>query len=62
MMADINVERRGPRIWPWIIGLIVLALLIWAIAEIVTRETITTRETVEVIPEPVAPAAGVEDE
>lgn len=32
-MADINVERKGPSIWPWIIGLIVLALLIWALAE-----------------------------
>lgn len=28
-MADINVERKGPSIWPWIIGLIILALLIW---------------------------------
>ena len=32
-MADINVERKGPSIWPWIIGLIVVALLIWALAE-----------------------------
>lgn len=32
-MADINVERKGPSIWPWIIGLIVLALLIWALVE-----------------------------
>ncbi len=30
-MADINVERKSPGIWPWIIGLIVLALLIWAL-------------------------------
>lgn len=29
-MADINVERkRGPGIWPWIIGLIILALILW---------------------------------
>lgn len=32
-MADINVERKGPSIWPWIIGLLVLALLIWALVE-----------------------------
>lgn len=33
-MADINVERReGANIWPWIIGLIVLGLLVWALAE-----------------------------
>lgn len=30
-MADINVERKGANIWPWILGLIVAALLIWAL-------------------------------
>ena len=34
-MADIDVERKsGASIWPWIIGLIVLALLIWALMEL----------------------------
>lgn len=28
-MADINVERKEGSVWPWIIGLVVLALLIW---------------------------------
>jgi hypothetical protein len=28
-VADINVERRERSVWPWIIGLIILALLIW---------------------------------
>ena len=28
-MADINVERKQPSVWPWVIGLVVLALLIW---------------------------------
>ena len=29
-MADINVERkRGPGVWPWIIGVIILALILW---------------------------------
>ncbi len=37
-MADINVERKGPSIWPWIIGLIVLALVIWALAEMFGRD------------------------
>ena len=36
-MADINVERKGPSIWPWIIGLIVLALLVWALMELFGR-------------------------
>ena len=33
-MADINVERRSPSVWPWIVGLLILALLIWALVEI----------------------------
>lgn len=56
-MADINVERRGPKVWPWIIGLVVLVLLIWAIAEMVDRDSPTPGETVEVVPEQVTPAA-----
>jgi hypothetical protein len=29
-VADINVERKqGPGIWPWIIGIIILALIAW---------------------------------
>lgn len=56
-MADINVERRGPRVWPWIIGLVVLVLLIWAIAELVDRGEPVPGETVEVVPEQVTPAA-----
>ncbi len=41
-VADINVERRGPSIWPWIIGLIVLALVIWALAEMFGRDRAAT--------------------
>lgn len=32
-MADLNVERKGPSIWPWVIGLLALVLVIWAAAE-----------------------------
>jgi len=55
-MADINVERKGPSIWPWIIGLLVLALLIWAIAEMVDtdEERVAGTETVEQVEEPAA--------
>lgn len=31
-MADIHVEKRNS-MWPWILGLIVLALLLWALFE-----------------------------
>jgi hypothetical protein len=33
-VAEIEAQRRGPTIWPWIIGLVVLALLVWALAEL----------------------------
>jgi hypothetical protein len=33
-VAEIHTQRRGPSVWPWIIGLIVLALLVWALAEL----------------------------
>lgn len=54
-MADINVERKGPSIWPWIIGLLVLALLIWAIAEMVDTDEEQVAQ-VEEVQEPVAVA------
>lgn len=49
-MADINVERKGPSIWPWIIGLIVLALLIWLLTELFSDDT----DTAAVVTDPVA--------
>lgn len=30
-MAEIRTEPKGPNIWPWIIGLIILALVLWLI-------------------------------
>jgi len=61
-MADINVERKGPSIWPWIVGLLVLALLIWAIAEMVDRgdeqlETAAEQTETDVVP-PAVPSPG----
>lgn len=33
-MAEIRVERKPRRnIWPWILGLLVAALLVWGLAE-----------------------------
>lgn len=49
-MADINVERKGPSVWPWIIGLIVLALLIWLLTELFSDDA----DTAAVVTDPVA--------
>ncbi len=54
-MADIDVTRKSPSIWPWIIGLLVLALLIWGLAEMLgDDDDVDTITTEEVIPAPVA--------
>lgn len=37
-MADINVERKERSIWPWIIGLVVLALLLWALLKMFHKD------------------------
>lgn len=37
-MAEIGVERRGPGVWPWILGLVVLALLVWGLLAFFDRE------------------------
>ena len=37
-MADINVERKQRSIWPWIVGLLVLALLIWLLASMLNGD------------------------
>ena len=44
-MADINIERKRPSIWPWVVGLLVLALLIWAIAAFTVGSCRTVTET-----------------
>ena len=30
-MADINIERKGASIWPWILGLLILAGVVWVV-------------------------------
>ena len=65
-MADIDVQRKGPSIWPWIAGLIVLALLVWAVAEMVDREdrevAVTETQAAEEVQPAPAPTPGVEGE
>lgn len=68
-MADIDIERKGPSIWPWIIGLLILALLVWGLVEMMgddedevdADEAAVVEEPLEPAPPPVttAPAAAM---
>lgn len=55
-MAEIDVERKYGRAWPWVLGLILLALLILALAE---RLAPDEPEAAAVMTEPVATAPVV---
>lgn len=33
-MAEINIERKKKPVWPWLLLLLIVALLIWAIFEL----------------------------
>jgi hypothetical protein len=42
-VADIDVERKaGPPVWMWILGLLLLALIIWAIVSMMGRDDTRT--------------------
>lgn len=36
-MAQINIERKKTPVWPWILALILLALIAWAVYEFVYK-------------------------
>lgn len=62
-MADIRVEKRdNPSLWPWIIGILVLALVIWGVAEVLDSDApeYTEVETIEQPAAVPAPAIGGE--
>jgi hypothetical protein len=37
-VADINVERKRPALWPFLVGALVLALLIWGLISLFDRD------------------------
>jgi hypothetical protein len=37
-VADINIERKRPAIWPFLIGAVVLGLLIWGLISLFDRD------------------------
>jgi hypothetical protein len=49
IMADINVERRRPSMWPWLIGLLALAALIYGASQMLgkDRDRVDTRTRIE---------------
>jgi hypothetical protein len=62
-VADIDVERKsGPPAWMWILGLILLALIIWAIVSMMGRDDTRTvaplTDTVAPVETTTAPAAA----
>lgn len=49
-MAEIRVEKKKS-IWPWILGLLLLALILWAVFEAMDRdEPVVAGEPVETVP------------
>lgn len=59
-MADIDVRRRGPGIWPWVVGLVVLALVVWLLAEMLGDDEPVVADRVEQVgAQPPPPPPGV---
>lgn len=55
-MAEIEIQKKRGAPWPWIIGVLVLALALWGIVELVDEDA-----ELDTVPEPAAmtvPAAG----
>ncbi|MBC5772724.1 hypothetical protein H8S95_01500 [Pontibacter sp. KCTC 32443] len=47
-MAEINIERKKRPVWPWILLLIILALLAWALYEMLSdRDETDVEESAE---------------
>ncbi len=64
LVADIDVERKsGPPIWMWVLGLLLLALIIWAIVSMMdrddTRDVLPMTDTVGTTWDTVAQGAAV---
>lgn len=56
-MANLKIERRGRPVVPWIAGLLALALLVWAVAELVEPPQSEGEATQIEVDEGPAPAA-----
>ena len=57
-MAELSVERRRPNIWRWIVLLVILAVVVWALVEHFGGEPVEVIEERPVGALRVAPAAS----
>jgi hypothetical protein len=62
-VADIDIQKKETAIWPWIVGLLVLALLIWAALSLfggddADRTAVTDPAPATTAPGTTAPAPG----
>ncbi|MGH7504569.1 MAG: hypothetical protein ACRELX_02920 [Longimicrobiales bacterium] len=57
-MAEIDLQQKRRPVWPWILGVVVVALAIWGIAEVVApgEEELAETDPIEVV----APGAEVQ--
>ena len=47
VMAHINIERKRPSIWPYVIGLILLIAVIWTVVQVVRNDAGGTGSQIE---------------
>jgi hypothetical protein len=56
-MADIHIQRkRGPGVWPWILGVAVLALVVWGVIEMTGSDRTAADQQEQVVPAAEQPA------
>ena len=60
-MAEIKIERKKKPIWPWLLLLLIVALLVWAIVELLNDDNEVTVEEAAV-PGVVIPADAAHQE
>ena len=51
-MAEIQVERKKATVWPWVLGLLLLALVAWAAIEMIDVNANDRVETSAAVPAP----------
>lgn len=37
-MVEIRVERKPPRIWPWLLGVVALVLVVWLLLGVLSPD------------------------